>query len=70
MEEREFWFRVWAIVALVVMAIVTGLLIYFINTSRMIGRMAVAGVDPIIAACSMNSIDRAECTAAIAQGRR
>ena len=70
MNEHEFWFRVWLVITFIAMTVVAGLVTYGVTTNRTVERMSIAGVDPIIAACSMGSIEKVECAVAITQGRR
>ena len=69
-QESIFWFGVCAIVAIVVMTVISAIVVHDVTVNRTIEHMSLNGIDPMIAACSMHVPSDVVCTVVITQGRK
>ena len=56
MEDHQFWFKVWCVVAGFVVAIVWGFLGYSTSNNLIIERMVENGTSPIAAHCAIDGV--------------
>ena len=69
-QESIFWFRLCAIAAIVVMAVISAIVVHDVTTTIAVERMSLSGIDPMIAACSLRVPGDVGCAVATAQGRK